>query len=350
MRRRGVAVLAVATGGALAAGALVASGGDGDAAAQDRRTSGATAVVERRTLVDRLRVDGTLGYADERPVEPPLRGTVTWLPGEGAVVSPGGALLEVDGDPVLLLDGTVPAWRALRAGLEGRDVRQLEQGLADLGFDPGAVDGSFDADTAAAVADLQDARGLRATGRLELGRIAFLPGRRRIARRDAKLGTALRGTALTTTSTRRVVTLDVDAADQQVAREGARVDVELPDGRLATGRVARVGRVAQTPDPQDGGEGTPTVEVVVRLTGRERGGRLDQAPVSVELARERRRGVLAVPVTALVALRGGGYAVERVTAGRQRRRVRVTPGLVADGLVEVEGALREGDRVEVPST
>jgi hypothetical protein len=57
--------------------------------------------------------------------------------------------------------------------------------------------------------------------------------------------------------------------------------------------------------------------------------------------------VLAVPVTALVALQGGGYGLE--LAGN-RRIVPVEAGLFADGYVEVSGsAIREGTRVVVPS-
>jgi multidrug efflux pump subunit AcrA (membrane-fusion protein) len=77
-------------------------------------------------------------------------------------------------------------------------------------------------------------------------------------------------------------------------------------------------------------------------------GRLDEAPVTVGIARETRRGVLAVPVTALLARSGGGYAVEVVAAGA-RRRVPVETGLFADGHVEVSGrGISEGTRVAVP--
>jgi hypothetical protein len=57
--------------------------------------------------------------------------------------------------------------------------------------------------------------------------------------------------------------------------------------------------------------------------------------------------VLAVPVNALVARRGGGYGVE--LAG-SRRIVPVRAGMFADGYVAVSGgSIREGTRVVVPS-
>jgi hypothetical protein len=60
--------------------------------------------------------------------------------------------------------------------------------------------------------------------------------------------------------------------------------------------------------------------------------------------------VLAVPLTALVALSGGGYAVY-VEHGRSRQLTGVTPGLFASTLVQVTSSgLREGDIVEVPAS
>jgi len=51
--------------------------------------------------------------------------------------------------------------------------------------------------------------------------------------------------------------------------------------------------------------------------------------------------VLAVPVEALLARRGGGFAVELVGG----RLMDVEPGLYAGGYVEVESDLREGQTV-----
>src|SRR5687767_9832324 len=59
--------------------------------------------------------------------------------------------------------GTVAA--GLTRGAKGEHVRQLEQRLADLHFDPGKVDGVFDAITGHAVMAFQKTWGLARTGR-----------------------------------------------------------------------------------------------------------------------------------------------------------------------------------------
>lgn len=367
----GVVVLGGAVLGLAVAGAGEGSGGETESASAPAAKLD-VATVERRTLVDKQTVGGTLGYGGERTVLSRLSGTISWLPAEGAVVQPGKPIAKVDGSPVLLLDGTVPAYRALQSGVDdGDDVRQLERGLANLGYDPGTVDTEWTASTTTAVNAWRDDLGLEQTGAVELGRVVFLPGARRVKAREVEIGAASGsggggdggagggsdgggGAAtevLTTTSDERVVTLDVDAADQGLAKEGAKVSVELPDGSTIPGVISKVGRVAESSGGDGGagdeGDGSATISVTVKLTG-SKGGRLDQAPVNVELARETRKGVLTVPVAALVARRGGAYAVDVIDGGR-RKLVTVEPGLFADGLVEVEGdGLHDGTTITVP--
>jgi hypothetical protein len=343
-------VVAAAGGGVVLAGA---DSGGSPSANGGGRQSLPTATVRRRDLVETQRVDGTLGYSGSRDVANAIAGTYTWLPGLGRVIHPRETLWKVDARPVVLMNGALPAYRAMSKGDKGNDVLQLERGLAESGDAPGAVDGTFDANTAAAVRRWQHDHGLRETDSMELGRVVFLRGSRRVAKLLATVGSrAGPGPALTTTSTLRTVTVNLDAADQQAAQVGERAPVELPDGTTVPGRVAAVGRVASASSSPDGG-GNPTIKVTVHLTSKRGLGRLDAAPVSVELARSRRRHVLAVPVTALVATRDGGYAVEVVNGTPTPRLVAVTPGLFAGGYVEVtpdhRGGLRPGSKVTVPS-
>ncbi|MDX6471054.1 MAG: hypothetical protein QOF75_2857, partial [Gaiellaceae bacterium] len=81
-------------------------------------------------------------------------------------------------------------------------------------------------------------------------------------------------------------------------------------------------------------------------------GRLDQAPVSVSIVTDSVRNALVVPVNALLALAGGGYAIEKIDADGSHRLVPVELGLFDDsnGLVQVTGnGITAGMRIVVPS-
>jgi multidrug efflux system membrane fusion protein len=280
-------------------------------------------------------------------------GTLTGMARAGSVVHRGGVLYRLDGDPIVLMYGSTPAYRALKAGVaDGADVRELEQNLAVLGFDPGTIDEAFTSTTAAAVSDWQESVGLERTGTVELGRLVFMPGQRRIGAHKASVGTVLSSGAevLDTSSTKRVVSVPLDATKQSLAHEGAKVTVTLPDGGIVRGRISSIGRVARedssgSSDPN--AEKLLVIDVTVELRSKRGIGRLDEAPVGVGLAEQSRRHVLSVPVNALLARRGGGYGVE--LAG-SHRIVGVEAGLFAGGYVEVSGSgIREGTRVAVPS-
>jgi peptidoglycan hydrolase-like protein with peptidoglycan-binding domain len=349
MRRRtaigGAAVVAAGAAGA----ALLAGGGHGGPEPA-RAAVGATAVVERRNLVDRATLSGTLGYAEAGTISAATAGVITWLPREGSVVRRGATLYRADNAPAaFLLYGRLPAWRDLVPGMsDGPDVRQLERNLRALGYDAGhdmTIDRHWDWATTAAVERFQDARGLTVDGSLARGEIVFRSGPTRVGQLEASVGdTAAPGRALAkVSSTSRRVTVEVPADRQSAAREGDTVTVGLPSGQSARGQITDVGTVAET--PPDDPHGDPTVPVTIRLRGRAaHGTRLDQAPVDVGFAVERRKGVLAVPIKALLARPGGGFAVEVVENGAHRL-VPVEPGLYADDEVEVSGDLHEGETV-----
>ena len=330
------------------------AGGQAGGEGEGGEVATTTAEVARRTLRAQEEVDGTLGYGEARAVANQRQGTITALPAEGAVVTRGKALYRVDGKPVPLLYGRLPAWRALSAGVDdGPDVRQLEQNLVALGYDPDrviTVDSHFTWATRAAVRRWQEANGLEETGTFAPGDAVWQPGPVRVGQLEAAVGDSARpgSKLLEVTGTERQVLVDLEASRQPYVRAGDRVDLELPGGRTTSGRVASVGKVATVPAGDGGGDGDPTVELVVTLDDPKATGRLDQAPVGASITTEVREGVLAVPVNALLALAEGGYAVEVERQGRLEL-VGVETGLFADGQVEVEGGgLRAGDRVVVP--
>ncbi len=142
----------------------------------------ATALVVRTDLSARQLVAGTLGYQGMFTVASESDGgIITWLPAEGGIVRRGQPLFAVDGQPVTLLYGSLPAWRPFVPGMSaGPDVRQLQRNLSALGFDPGPADGVYGWATELAVQRLQQARGETVTGTIPLGAVAFLPGPLRV--------------------------------------------------------------------------------------------------------------------------------------------------------------------------
>ena len=91
--------------------------------------------------------------------------------------------------------------------------------------------------------------------------------------------------------------------------------------------------------------------VHIRPTDPKATGSLDQALVEVAITDQTVHDVLAVPVTALLARSGGGYAVEVVAGDGTHHLVPVRLGLFDDaaGMVQVSGAgLAAGQRVVVP--
>jgi len=322
---------------------LASRGGSGN---QAGAAPPATATVDRRNLVNREDVSGALDYADKSTLGGQLQGTLTWLPAEGRVVRRGGVLYRVDDDPVVLMYGSVPAWRALSSGVsDGPDVLELERNLAALGYDSGTVDDHFSSSTAAAVKDWQDDLGLSETGSVELGRVEFASGPQRVGQVTAHLGGQASGPLMDVSSTRHVATADVDAAEQTIVHKGDRVLVALPSGEEVPARISDVGRVAESSRTSNSGY---TIPIEVEFGKKVRLPNLDQAPVTVRIASESKKDALSVPITALVAQPGGGYSVEVVNGGR-RFYVPVQTGLFASGYVEISGSgLAPGVKVVVP--
>jgi len=338
-----------------------------------------TALVVRTDVRQQTPVTGTLGYAGSYSVIAPtgsaasggatgLASMITWLPAAGATVARGEPAYAVGGLPVPLFYGTRPAWRDMAPGVTpGRDVRQLQRNLAALGYGSGlglAVTGQFDVATELATERWQQAAGLPVTGTVPLGQVVFLPGPLLVSQQLAVTGGPVpNGTPIVQgTSTTPDVQLALDPTQAPAVRRGNRITVTLPDGSIDPGVITQVSKVAQNPGsgsqsqqgPPDSQQ-PPAVPVTARLS-RPVHGALDQAQVQVAITSAEDRGVLAVPITALLAQPGGRFAVVVVNpgAGRTlRRTVPVQAGLFDEiaGVVEVSGpGLAAGQHVAVPSS
>ena len=314
----------------------------------------------RQDLVSQTPVDGTLGYAGSWTVTGKGGGTLTWLPSPGQVISQGQVLYKTDnGSPVVLLYGTVPAWRDLAGGVTGQDVSQLNHDLVTLGYadraDIVALGWDYYSwETAYGVQQVEEHLGVSyPSGALTLGQVVFEPEALRVTQVTGSLGGPASGPVLAATSNRHVVTIPLDVSGPSEVKAGDAVTVTLPDGTTTPGVVSSVGAVATTTSSQQGQGPTTTIPVQVKLTDPRAEGTLDQAPVTVNITTASSgRPVLAVPVTALMAQASGGYQVEVVGPGNTRRWVPATPGIFddANGLVQVTGNLTPGERVVVASS
>ncbi|MCW6006886.1 peptidoglycan-binding protein [Micromonospora sp. CPCC 205371] len=309
----------------------------------------ATAQVSRQTLLDTQTESGTLGYGAATVVPGRLSGTLTWLPATGATVKRGQPLYRVDNEPVLLLYGTLPAYRALSPGAEGADVEQFERNLRALGYDGFTVDDTYSSATASAVRQWQEDLGLSETGTVELGRVVYAAGQVRLDSHEAAVGDPLQPGAevLGYTGTARVVTVELDPSDQRLVKKGGAVAVTLPDGKTVQGKIAGSQTVVSAGEGQNPDE--TKIEVTVTLSQSEAVASLDEATLDVAFTASQRENVLTVPVAALLALAEGGYGVQ-VVEGGVTRIVAVETGLFANGQVEVTGTgLTEGTTVGMPS-
>lgn len=371
----GVLALAIAI-----AGETAFSGAKQTTAAGSQLPVG-SAQVQRRTLSARVSEAGTLTYRARSDGSPysvinRARGTYTKLPAVGRVIRQGHVLYRVDDRPVLLLHGSTPAYRTLSAGMSGPDVAELNADLVALGYGTraqlGPKSGSFGPATTAGVIKLQAALGMTQNGTLALGQVVFEPSAVRVTSVPAQLGGGAQVgvTVMQGTSTVRQVQVALSASEQTTVAVGDKVSITLPNNRTTPGVVTSVGAVAICP-PSSGASGpssssaapgtdscssassAPTVTVSITPSRLTATAKWDQAPVQVGITTASVHNALVVPVTALLARSGGGYAVEVVGTAARNHLVPVSLGLFddAEGLVQVTAsALLAGQAVVVPAT
>lgn len=264
--------------------------------------------------------------------------------------------LSQSNEPVVLLYGDTPAYRTLQEGESGPEVQELNKDLVTLGYASGSAlspaSQTYSAATAAAVRKLQAHLGAPQTGILTLGDAVFLPTSLRVTSVTPSPGTpaAAGQSVLSATSGTSEVLAQIDATLQSAVKPGQDVSITLPDQSVIDGKVLSVGEVTASSSGSGSGSGTPETVVYISPDKPSALRLLDGADVNVAVTTQTVKNVLEVPITALLAQTGGGYAVEVVGTGQKRRILPVHIGLVDDatGLVQVSGAgLFQGMQVTV---
>jgi peptidoglycan hydrolase-like protein with peptidoglycan-binding domain len=166
-----LALLAVCAGGAWVAGERIVSPAEAAARTAPPTPSPILVPIEKRVLSSQIITRGTARFGIPVPIalapsalKANAAGLLTTVPRPNMQFKEGDVICTVSGRPVLLLQGATPAYRDIVPGTSGTDVRQLEQALKRLGFDPGPVDGHYDERTSAAVAAWYKSKGYEPFG------------------------------------------------------------------------------------------------------------------------------------------------------------------------------------------
>jgi len=266
-------------------------------------------------------------------------------------------LIAIEGDAA----ATPVLSRSLSVGVtDGADVKLFEQALTALGFNgDGAmtVDDHFDGATATAAAAWLASLGVTAdpaSVAIPAGAFVVVPSGLSVGAALVPDGTVLAGDSVvqSLTAPSRQVTTTAPVGDDTFAL-GAKIDVEFPDGTVQPGTVVDVGNVATNTTNTPGA--TPSVTITIGVDNIPSSvDSFVEIPVTLRVVSASVPNAIVVPVSALLALKEGGYAVQEVTGKAadgtdQTKLVGVTPGLFSNGFVQVQGNLTANTDVVVPS-
>lgn len=347
MLRRAVMIsLALAVLAALAVGAWWAvSGVKGSSSANSEDPIRVTAEVEVRTLERTVVTRGVAGFEAAEPMTAAGSGRVTavWV-ASGSVVKAGDRIVEIEGRPMVAVEGARPFWRDLAEGDSGPDVESLQEILEASGylsFDP---DGTFGSGTKAALQAWQE--DLRLPEPDGVFRVDdWLVGRwpRRVGQVMVRVGGFVNpGSELFVPTDRRPsVSIEMTPSDRLLVSRGDKVRVEVAaSGSTARGIIEDLG---VTPITRD--DGSIVYKGTVVLKGRLDAPEGTQVPVTIVV--DRAVDTLAVPVASLVSDGDGGPAVRVARAKGSVETVSVELGLSEGAWVEVVSGLRGDERVVV---
>lgn len=282
----------------------------------------------------------------------------------GESAAAGTAVAEVNGRPIIVLPGELPAYEDLASGSTGPLVTQLQQALKASGATIDDPEGQYGRTTAAAVAELYANAGYGAQDSLPASEVAFVPSLpARVINSTARRGGATAEASLKLAAGELVVTIaNPDRELAALARQDAPVRLaneltgEAADATIqpvTTAQSEEGSGSSEEGDADKGQNGEPSSEA-------EGGGTLltivpkeplpltwlDSSVRVTVTAAASEGSVLAVPQAA-VHTDSGGRTVVTVVTDKQRRDVEVVAGASGEGYVQITGEVNEGYEVVI---
>lgn len=274
-----------------------------------------------------------------------MAGTVTWVNSTSAGDAEAGTILyAVDLRPVVMLQGSTPAFRTMQRGDRGADIAQLQEFLIETGHLTGTADGAWGSRTTSAVRAWQRATGMPVDGVVDRGEVLFvqkLPDRVVVDSQSISVGAELSGGEQVSTLGAPSFVAPISTTQAAAMPDGARVEVTAPGGEIWNARIA-----GQT-TTEDG-----QIDLQLAGDGQESicGNSCDSIPagpgvflVSRVITVEHVEG-LVVPSSAVLTVPDGATVV--IGADGEHHRVTVLAG--ARGMSAIEG-VEEGLQVRAPA-
>lgn len=311
------------------AGQAIKSPADIAAETKPPQASLITVPVESRVLSSNIIVRGTIGFDEQTDLSVPASdgaAVVTRVPKlVGEQLLEGDVMIEVSGRPVIVLGGSLPAFRSFTPGLEGPDVQQLEEALSRLGYSPGPIDTVYSAETQAAVSALYRDRGYRPVEPSldELAQIESARARVRSAREGLRSAESMLANSGVSQSTRLQL-------DQAVQRAEAELVIATETARVAKEQAQRAVDDAQhtfdadpSPDNEQALTAARNEQIIVNATQDQA---YADAQTNLEVARAQRTEGLSTDTSAAVRMRDEAR-IEVAAAEEDLRRVEASIGV-----------------------
>jgi hypothetical protein len=255
---------------------------------------------------------------------------------------------------------SLAAARSLSAASSGGSVGEAatEEAGTDDGADedPAVEDdgdesstGGADEDAAAALRTAQQDAAVAAAEWVDAADVVMLDvDELRVETVSLRVGDPAGGEVLHWTSRDVGVTAEITASQSAAVAVGDPVEITLASAEKVDGKIADV--VVGGGAESESGETEARSRLVVTVDDQDAVASMVGTAVQVSVVADSVESSLKVPVTALVALAEGGYAVERVgSPGAETTLVAVDVLLVAEAQVAVSSAdLKAGDEVVVP--